>query len=163
MNIYKLLINILILYYKMADLNTNMISLVKKTLPEIDLKLSNKIIEHIQDVTNITPIERNTIHHILNTYYCSYEALENLRKYIKTSYYHIIDGKQYDRSLLLLADNLVKGQGDGRISEEDMKKLVKSALDGNRITDCEKKTLCFISNQYNTTDNAKSYLETYFK
>ena len=143
----------------MNDINNNMISLVKKTLPEIDLKLSNKIIEHIQDVTNITPIERNTIHHILNTYYCSYEALENLRKYVKTSYYKIIQGEKYDRSLLLLAENLVKGQGDGRISEADMKKLVETALDGNRITDCEKKTLKFISKQYNTTDNAKLYLK----
>ena len=40
-----------------------------------------------------------------------------------------------------------------------MKKLVETALDGNRITDCEKKTLKFISKQYNTTDNAKLYLK----
>ena len=147
----------------MNDLNNNMISLVKKTLPEIDLKLSNKIIECIKDVTNITNTEKNSIEYILNTYYCNYEAIENLRKYIKTSYYQVIEGERYDRSLLLLSDNLVKGQGDGRISEADMKKLVESALDGNKITDCEKKTLKFISNQYNTTDNAKLYLETYFK
>jgi hypothetical protein len=147
----------------MNDLNNNMISLVKKTLPEVDLKLSNKIIEYIEDVTNITIIEKNSIGYILNTYVCSYEAIENLRKYIKTSYYQVIDGESYDRSLLLLADNLVKGQGDGRVSEEDMKNLVKSALDGNKITDCEKKTLKFISKKYNTTDNAKTYLENYFK
>ena len=147
----------------MDAVNNNMISLVKKTLPEIDLKLSNKIIECIKDVTNITNTERNSIEYILNTYYCNYEAIENFRKYIKTSYYQVIEGERYDRSLLLLSDNLVKGQGDGRISETDMKKLVESALDGNKITDCEKKTLKFISNQYNTTDNAKLYLETYFK
>jgi len=147
----------------MNDLNNNMISLVKKTLPEIDLKLSNKIIECIEDVTAITVSEKNSIEYILNTYFCSYEAIENLRKYIKTSYYQVIEGERYDRSLLLLADNLVKGQGDGRISEDDMKKLVESALDGNRITDCEKKTLKFISKQYNTADNAKTYLQNYFK
>lgn len=147
----------------MNDLNNNMISLVKKTLPEIDLKLSNKIIECIEDVTNIKNEEKNSIEHILTTYYCSYEAVENLRKYIKTSYYKTIDGIRYDRSLLLLADNLIKGQGDGRISEDDMKKLVNSALDGNKITDCEKKTLKFISKQYNTTENGKLYLENYFK
>ena len=147
----------------MNDLNNNMISLIKKTLPEIDLKLSNQIIECIEDVTNITNTEKNSIEYILNTYFCSYEAIENLRKYIKTSYYKVIEGERYDRSLLLLADNLVKGQGDGRISEVDMKKLVESALDGNRITDCEKKTLKFISKQYNTTDTGKSYLENYLK
>tara|TARA_B100001564_G_C20669611_1_gene685506 strand:+ start:553 stop:996 length:444 start_codon:yes stop_codon:yes gene_type:complete len=146
----------------MNDLNNVMVNMVKKTLPEIDIKLSNKIIECIEDVTNITNIERNTIQHILDTYYCSYEAIENLRKYVKTSYYKIIEGESYDRSLLLLADNLVKGQGDGRISEADMKKLLKSAMDGNRITECEKKTLYFISKQYNTTDNAKEYLRSYF-
>ena len=147
----------------MDGLNNNMISLVKKTLPEINLKLSNKIIECIKDVTNITNTEKNSIEYILNTYYCNYEAIENFRKYIKTSYYQVIEGERYDRSLLLLSDNLVKGQGDGRISETDMKKLVETALDGNKITDCEKKTLKFISNQYNTTDNAKIYLENYFK
>ena len=146
----------------MNDLNNVMVNMVKKTLPEIDIKLSNKIIECIEDVTNITNTERNTIQHILDTYYCSYEAIENLRKYVKTSYYKIIEGESYDRSLLLLADNLVKGQGDGRISEADMKKLLKSAMDGNRITECEKKTLYFISKQYNTTDNAKEYLRSYF-
>jgi hypothetical protein len=146
----------------MNDLNNVMLNMVKKTLPEIDIKLSNKIIECIEDVTNITIIERNTIQHILNTYYCSYEAIENLRKYVKTSYYKVIEGESYDRSLLLLADNLVKGQGDGRISEADMVKLLKSAMDSNRITECEKKTLLFITKQYNTTDNAKEYLKSYF-
>ena len=145
----------------MSDLNHNMINIVKKTIPEIDIKLSNKIIECINDITNITLEEQNTIHHILNTYYCNYEALENLRKYIKTSYYKTINGEKYDRSLLLLAENLVKGQGDGRISENDMKKLVSSALDGNKITDCEKKTLKLITTEFNTTDNAKEYLLKY--
>ena len=146
-----------------SDINNNMILIIKNTIPEIDLKLSNEIIKCIVDVTNITDIERNTIEHILNTYHCSYEALDNLRKYIKTSYYKQIDGKRYDRSLLLLADNLIKGRGDGRISEADMEKLIVSAMDGNKITDCEKNTLMFISKQYNTTENAKIYLENHFK
>lgn len=142
------------------DMDNNMISVIKKTIPEIDLKLSNEIIKYITDITNISDNERYTIEHILNTYYCSYEAIENLRKYVKTSYYKQIDGTRYDRSLLLLADNLVKGQGDGRISEADMKKIVLSAMDGNRITECEKNTLEFISKQYNTTETAKTYLLT---
>lgn len=146
-----------------SDINNNMILIIKNTIPEIDLKLSNEIIKCIVDVTNITDIERNTIEHILNTYHCSYEALDNLRKYVKTSYYKQIDGKRYDRSLLLLADNLIKGRGDGRISEADMEKLIVSAMDGNKITECEKNTLKFISKQYNTTENAKIYLENHFK
>tara|TARA_B100001057_G_C22637091_1_gene866684 strand:+ start:120 stop:560 length:441 start_codon:yes stop_codon:yes gene_type:complete len=142
----------------MNDLNDDMIYIIKKTLPSVNLKLSNKIVECIHDVTNITEKEKNTIRHILDIYHCDYDAVENLRKYIKNSYYKIIDGVNYDRSLLLLADNLVKGQGDGRISENDMHKLITSALDGNRITECEKITLKYISKQYNTTDNAIEYL-----
>ena len=42
-----------------------------------------------------------------------------------------------------------------------MKKLVLSALDNNRITDCEKNTLKFITTEFNTTDNAKEYLQKY--
>ena len=127
----------------------------------INLKISNEIISCIKDVTNITEDEKKNITEILNTQKCDYEAVENLRKYIKTSYYQQIDGKKYDRSLLLLADNLVKGQGDGRISDTDMKKLIKSAWDNNTITDYEKETLFYISKNYNITNKALEYLNNY--
>jgi hypothetical protein len=128
----------------------------------IDLKTSNEIIKCIKDVTNITDEEKKNIITILDTKSCNYDALENLRKYIKTSYYKQIDNVKYDRSLLLLADNLVKGRGDGRISDDDMKQLIKSAEDNNVITVCEKNTLYYILKNYNTTDKAKTQLETYF-
>ena len=128
----------------------------------INLKISNDIIKCIKDVTNISDDEKKNITDILNTNKCDYEAVNNLRKYIKTSYYQQINGKKYDRSLLLLADNLVKGQGDGRISDIDMKKLIESAWDNNSITDVEKSTLFYISENYNTTDKAKTYLNNYF-
>lgn len=128
----------------------------------IDLKTSNEIIKCIKDVTNITDEEKKNIITILDTKSCNYDALENLRKYIKTSYYKQIDNVKYDRSLLLLADNLVKGRGDGRISDDDMKQLIKSAEDNNVITVCEKNTLYYIVKNYNTTDKAKTQLETYF-
>ena len=47
------------------DCNNKMLNLIKITLPEIDLKLSNKIVECIEDVTKISDLERNTIVHIL--------------------------------------------------------------------------------------------------
>ena len=90
------------------------------------------------------------------------EAKENLSKYIRTSYYEIINGVKYDRSLLLKADNLVKGQGDGRISEEDMKTLLIESADNNKITEIEKQTLFYISEKYNTTEKGKEYLNSYF-
>lgn len=127
----------------------------------IDLKVSNEIIKCIKDVTNISEDEKKNIISILDSKSCSYDAVENLRKYIKTSYYKQIDNIKYDRSLLLLADNLVKGQGDGRISDNDMMKLIKSAEDNNVITVCEKNTLYYIVKNYNTTDKAKQHLENY--
>ena len=49
----------------MNNLNDDMLHIIKKTLPGVDLKLSNKIVECIEDVTNITEKEKNTIRHIL--------------------------------------------------------------------------------------------------
>ena len=130
-------------------------------ITNINLKVSNEIIKSINDVTNITDDEKKNINDILDNKICDYNAIENLRKYVKTSYYQQIDGKKYDRSLLLLADNLVKGQGDGRISDTDMKKLIESAWDNNKITDYEKDTLFYISKNYNTTEKAQKFLEYY--
>lgn len=129
---------------------------------EITLKESNKIIELLDNVSHPSEEERNSIELVLNSLNCNNEAKDNLEKYIKSSYYEIINGVKYDRSLLLKADNLVKGQGDGRISEEDMKNLLAEAADNNKITDIEKQTLFYISEQYNATMKAKDYLNTYF-
>ena len=129
---------------------------------EITLKESNKIIELLDNVSHPSEEERNSIELVLNSLNCSNEAKDNLEKYIKSSYYEIINGVKYDRSLLLKADNLVKGQGDGRISEEDMKNLLAEAADNNKITNIEKQTLFYISEQYNATMKAKDYLNTYF-
>ena len=129
---------------------------------EITLKESNKIIELLDNVSHPSEEERNSIELVLNSLNCNNEAKDNLEKYIKSSYYEIINGVKYDRSLLLKADNLVKGQGDGRISEEDMKNLLAEAADNNKITEIEKQTLFYISEQYNATMKAKDYLNTYF-
>ena len=129
---------------------------------EITLKQSNKIIELLDNVSHPTEEEKNSIELVLNSLNCNNEAKKNLEKYVRSSYYEIINGVKYDRSLLLKADNLVKGQGDGRISEEDMKNLLTEAADNNKITDIEKQTLFHISEKYNTTMKAKDYLNTYF-
>ena len=129
---------------------------------EITLKESNKIIELLDNVSHPSEEERNSIELILNSLNCSKEAKINLEKYVRSSYYEIINGIKYDRSLILKADNLVKGQGDGRISEEDMKKLIKESKDNNRITDIERQTLFYIGEKYNITEKAKDYLNKYF-
>lgn len=128
----------------------------------IDLKKSNEIVSNINNIQKITEEEINQLIKIMDTKKCSYDAINNLRKYTKTSYYQQINGEKYDRSLLLLAENLLKGQGDGRISHEDIEKLCICASDNNKITDIEKKTLFYISNTLNTTEKAKTYLKNFF-
>ena len=147
---------------KLNILTDKITDYVKTIEGKITLKESNKIIELLDDVSHPTNEEINTIKVILNNFNCENEAKDNLEKYIKTSYYQIINGIKYDRSLLLKADNLIKGQGDGRISEEDIKVLVEESNDNNKITEVEKQTLYYIIENYNTTSKAKEYLETYF-
>ena len=146
--------------FKLKQIIIDYIETIKEY--EITLKESNKIIELLDNVSHPTEEERNSIELVLNSLNCNKEAKKNLEKYVRSSYYEIINGVKYDRSLLLKADNLVKGQGDGRISEEDMKNLITESEDNNKITDIEKQTLFYISEQYNATMKAKDYLNTYF-
>lgn len=146
--------------YKLKQSIIDYIETIKEY--EITLKESNKIIELLDNVAHPSDEERHSIELVLNSLKCNNEAKENLSKYIRTSYYEIIEGIKYDRSLLLKADNLVKGQGDGRISEEDMKTLIIESADNNKITEIEKQTLFYISEIYNTTEKGKEYLNSYF-
>ena len=77
--------------------------------------------------------------------------------------YKQIDGVQYEKELLDLADNLTAGAGDGRISMDDASKLLESAMDGQGITDTEKRTLDYIKDNYNWTDAAKDHFANELK
>ena len=47
------------------------------------------------------------------------------------SYYLVIRGKKYDRRMVELADGLTSGRGDGRISINDAKNLLRLVKDSN--------------------------------
>jgi len=72
----------------------------------------------------------------------------------KDSYYKIIDGVKYDRELMEFTQNLIKGQGDGRLSLDDVKKIWNDALDKNKITPIERQTLQYIYKTFVKTDIA---------
>lgn len=74
------------------------------------------------------------------------------------SFYKIIDGQRYDRKVLELAEDLIQGRGDGRISRDDATQLVESVQDGKGITDTENKSLHYILDKYNFTDSAREWL-----
>lgn len=149
-----------------SEINIDMIQIVEDSIKsnnELTYKESNRVLDVLQDKSHPTINEANTIKHILETYKCESRAREVLQNYCHTSYYRIIDGIKYDRSLLLLANELVQGQGDGRISLDDSKTLINATKDGTGVTDIEKKTLVYISTHYNLTTSAKEHLDEFLK
>ena len=76
------------------------------------------------------------------------------------SYYKEIDGKKYDGELLELAEKLVKGQGDGRISMADAEKLLAEVKDAGKYTDIEKDTMAYIRDNFRWTDEADEWFRT---
>ena len=76
------------------------------------------------------------------------------------SYYKEIDGKKYDKEILDLADELTKGQGDGRLSQDDAKKLLEAVKDGNAYTDIEKETMSYVRDNYKWTESADEWFRS---
>jgi hypothetical protein len=75
------------------------------------------------------------------------------------AYYKTINGLRYDRALLEEAQRMTKGQGDGRVSLEDMKGLYTLALEGGELTEIEKRTLLYIRDHFNATRKAGEWLD----
>lgn len=72
------------------------------------------------------------------------------------SYYKVIDGQKYDRKLLEEAEAFAK---DGQISYVEAKKLLRSAMDGEGITDIEEATLKHVLEKLQCSDKAKNFLK----
>ena len=62
-----------------------------------------------------------------------------------------------DNSIIEKANLLIRGQGDGRISEEDMNELLKEILTkyDSQITNEQVETLIYVYTNYNLTEPAK--------
>ena len=76
------------------------------------------------------------------------------------SYYKTIDGKDYDREMLEIADEAVAGAGDGRISIENAQKLLGAVKAANKYTDIEKATMKYIRDNYKFTDASDQWFRT---
>ena len=57
------------------------------------------------------------------------------------NYYKKIQGVRYDRALLESAEQRIKGQGDGRISDQDINEIIDLSKDGNKVTLTELRTI----------------------
>jgi len=76
--------------------------------------------------------------------------------------YQMIDGVKYEKELLDLATAHTTGQGEGKLSKDEVADLFKSANDGQGVTDTEKSTLEYIRNNYEFTDAAAKDFDAAF-
>ena len=76
------------------------------------------------------------------------------------TYYKTIDGKDYNKEMLDIADNAIEGAGDGRISLDDAKKLLAAVKDANNYTDVEKDSMKYIRDNYKFTDESDDWFRT---
>lgn len=76
-----------------------------------------------------------------------------------SSYYRTINGHRYDVSLLEMAEGMMEGRGDGRLSLADVEQLWESAFDGRGMTAVEMATLAYIREHENPTRPAKEWLD----
>ena len=76
-----------------------------------------------------------------------------------SSHYRQIDGKKYSAALLDAADEMVAGQGDGRVGLEDAEKLLGLLKNDGKYSDLEKTTLSYIRQNCNWTEQADAFLK----
>lgn len=77
------------------------------------------------------------------------------------SYYKTINGIQYDRAMLDMADKSVENKRDGRISLADAKKIAGKASDAGKITEIEARSLNYIFEHYKFTKSAEEYFSNF--
>jgi outer membrane protein OmpA-like peptidoglycan-associated protein len=73
------------------------------------------------------------------------------------TYYTVIRGKKYDRRMLELAEGLTSGKGDGRISVNDAKSLLRVVKDSNSYSPIEKQTMDYIRKHFKFTKEGDAY------
>ncbi len=76
------------------------------------------------------------------------------------SYYTVIRGKKYDRRMLELAEGLTSGRGDGRISINDAKNLLRVVKDANSYSATEKQTMEYIRRHFKFTKEGDEFFRS---
>ncbi len=75
------------------------------------------------------------------------------------SYYKIINGKRYERSLLESAEKFQADNPDKKITLSDVQALFQAAQDRRRVTPTEERTLTYIFDHFPFTQEAKEWFE----
>ena len=76
------------------------------------------------------------------------------------AYYIKINGKNYDKKLIDIAKSLSSGKGDGRLSLNDAKAVLKSVKDSDEYTDIEKTTISYIRDNFKFTKESDAWFRT---
>lgn len=79
------------------------------------------------------------------------------------NYYRTIHGVKYDGRLIDLADELVRGAGDGRISKQDAERILATVTDGNVYTPVERETIQYLHVNYHWTEAARDWFSNAIK
>ena len=78
--------------------------------------------------------------------------------------YKTIDGVEYEKELLDLAERHTTGRGEGKLSKDEVAELFASANDGPGVIDTERRTLEYIRSNFEFTDAAaKDFDEAFAK
>ena len=73
--------------------------------------------------------------------------------------YKFIDGVQYEKELLDLAELHTTGKGEGKLSKDEVLALFASAKDGKGVTETEMATLKYIRATFVFTEAAEKLFD----
>lgn len=141
------------------DKNLNEFNMYFNEMPWLSIPFDKNNSESLSEVFNIDGIPT------LQLYDNYGNLISTYGKDIVLNYENILltcINKKYNFDLLFKTVNLIKGQGDGRISENDSNELI-TILNSKQLTIDDYRTVLFIIHNYNFTDiaihNLLSYLE----
>src|SRR5258706_12086552 len=77
--------------------------------------------------------------------------------------YKQVEDKKLASRLLQIAEDSVKGAGDGRISKSDAEKILATVIDRNVYTAIEKETVAYIHKNYKWTEAAWDWFHEQIK
>jgi len=156
-------------YYKVIDgekYDRELLETVEKFAADgqVGYPEAKKIWEDAQDGKVVTDTEKATLEYAMKTHKFTDKAANYIKVFLSegkhTSFYKVIDGVKYDRSLLEQAE---KAAADGQISWKEAKMLCEDAKDGVGITGTEKDTLEYMLKTLKFTDKARTFLEAQLK
>jgi len=144
----------------------------------VSVEDATKVLKEVVDGGKVTRCERWTIRYCLTEFKWTEAAVEYFNEAVKKcpggdeggeaeepatkkakteNYYETIDGMKLDNDIITACREAVKGQGDGRVSTDDAKKVFEKAADSNIVTRCERWTIRYCMTEFNWTEAALDY------